>query len=107
MSAVTEERQPFDPSDPFDAMAESFRRQICEMGLQALSTAIYRDLEGYKQIECFIAGCLSGLVSVAFSHIKPDGRDVMMKYIKECLPLARQIVEEIEKNRSHPSGEKP
>ena len=30
------ERAPFDPADPIDAMAESFRRQVIDMALRAL-----------------------------------------------------------------------
>lgn len=95
-NSQTTERQPFNPSNPFDAMAETIRREVCNIGLRALSTTIYRELDGHKQLECFLAGAMSGLISVAFAHIEPQGRDMIMNYIKECLPIARRIVDEIE-----------
>ena len=84
---------PFDPGDPFDAMSESFRRQISEMILRALDTTIYREMENPKQLECFVVGVVTGLIGVCFAHIKPESRDVMMRAIEIYLPQARLNVE--------------
>lgn len=83
----------FDPSDDFDAMAELFRRQIADMAINAPRAAVYRNLEGYRQLECFMAGVVTGLIGVCFAQIRPEGRDEMMEAITAYLPQARQNVE--------------
>lgn len=88
-------RAPFDPSDPFDAMAEMFRTQITDLVLKAYSITIFRDLSAQRQIECVVAGVLTGLVGCSFASIRPEGRDAMMDYIAECLPTARMFAESI------------
>lgn len=85
----------FDPADAFDAMAESFKRQVADMALKAERAAIYRELDPWRQLECFMAGVVTGLVGVCFASIKPEARDEMMKVIAEYLPQARDNVEGI------------
>lgn len=87
--------KPFDPGDDFDAMAESFRRQTADMALVALDAGVFRDLPGHRQIECFMAGVVAGLIGVCFAQITPAGRDEMMKVIEAYLPQARENVEGI------------
>ena len=87
------DQAPFDPGEPFDAMAESFRRQVAGMALEALRTAVYRELTPIQQIECFMAGVVTGLIGVCFASIEPAGRDEMMVAIREYLPQARHNVE--------------
>lgn len=89
------EPAPFDPSDPFDAMSEMFRTQVTELALKAYKITIYRDMTSVQQLECFIAGALTGLIGVSFASIRPEGRDEMMKYIAGCLPIARLFAENI------------
>lgn len=99
---MTEQRAPFDPSDPFDACAEMIRREISSVGLRALETTIYRELDATKQIECFLAGALPGVIGVVFSHVKPEGHDKIMEYITACLPIAREITDSIVANDASP-----
>ncbi|MDO8596599.1 MAG: hypothetical protein Q7R45_08245 [Sulfuricaulis sp.] len=87
--------QPFDPGDPFDAMAESFRRHTADMALTALDAAVFRDLDGARQIECFIAGVLTGLVGVCFAQIETSDRNKLMRVIEAYLPQARKNAEEM------------
>lgn len=89
------ERLPFDASDPMDAMAETFRRQVMAIALNAYKIAIYRDLNPQQQLECFLAGALTGVISVALSSINTDGADAMMEYIATCLPICREQAEGI------------
>lgn len=89
-------RDPFDPGDDFDAMAESFRLQMADMALRAHKTAVYRDLGPVRQLQCFMAGAVTGLVGVCFCSIDAAGRDAMMEAIVTYLPVARQNVEETE-----------
>jgi hypothetical protein len=91
---MTDKPKPFDASDPFDAMSESFRLQVCNMAIKAGETTIYRDLDPGRQLECFLAGTLVGVVGVCFAHIGRDGRAFMMEYIvHDCLPVARAMAE--------------
>lgn len=85
----------FDPSNPFDAMAETFRRQIVGIATGAYRTTIYREMTPAQKLESFMGGVLTGLVGVCFASIQPEGRDEMMKAITAYLPQAREQVEGI------------
>lgn len=86
---------PFDPTDPFDIMADRFRREVAGLASTALKATIYRDLSPTKQIECFLSGVMTGMIGVCFASIKDEGREVMMDYVTECLPAARRLAEGI------------
>lgn len=86
---------PFDPSDPFDAMAESARRQVCEIAIEMMSAAVFRDLDPVRQVECLMGGMATGMIGVLFAHIVPEGRDEMMQAIIDYLPQARLNAENI------------
>jgi hypothetical protein len=89
------ERAPFDPGDAMDAMSERFRTQVTEIALAAHKVTIYRDMDPKQQLECFIAGALTGLVGVCLASIKSEGADAMMEYLAECLSHAREFAETI------------
>lgn len=84
---------PFDPGDPFDAMAHEFKIKVATMAIEAGKAAIYRGLGPREKLECFLSGVMVGMIGVAFAHIDPAGRDAMMEYIAECLPVARSLAE--------------
>lgn len=102
---MEEKLREFDPSDPFDAMTERFRREVLTLALDAGRTTIYREMTPQQQMESFIAGVLTGLVSVAFGSIHPSGRDSAMSYIAECLPMARFFAEAVEASPPRGTGE--
>lgn len=89
------ERAPFDPSDPFDAMAEMFRRQICDLAINAEKITIYRDMKPERQLECFLSGAMVGIVGICFASVRPEGKDAIMEYLAGCLPPARILAEAI------------
>jgi hypothetical protein len=88
--------KPFDPSDPEDAMSEMFRLQVTDMALAAYKVAIYRDLDTQQQLECFVAGALTGVVGVCLASIRSEGADAMVEYLGQCLPIARKMAESIQ-----------
>lgn len=89
------ETKEFDPSNPHDAMCESFRRQMTEMVLAAERVTIYREMPSDKQLSSFIIGSLAGVVGVAFASIRKEGHDQIMDTIAASLPLIRKQVEDI------------
>jgi hypothetical protein len=89
------ERAPFDPGDPFDAMADQFRTQVASIALRAQYAAVFRDLGPTRQLECFIAGAMAGIVGVCFASIEREGRLAMIRYLKKCLAPAREMAEGI------------
>jgi hypothetical protein len=88
-------QEAFDPGDPFDAMADQFRVRIADMALDAFKIAIYRELAPSRQLECVMAGVMTGLIGVCFASIEPGGRDAMMEAIADYLPHARSNAEGI------------
>ena len=92
---VTQPMREFDPSNPYDAMCETFRRQITEMVIAANRTTIYRDMSPNDQLGAFMSGGLCGIIGVAFSSVHPQAHDTIMQCIVDALPLARKQVEDI------------
>jgi len=64
-----------------------------------LNVGVYRDLPPGRQLECLMAGLLTGTIGVLFAQIDRahtvEGRDEFMRAIADYLPLARQNAEEI------------
>jgi hypothetical protein len=87
------QRQPFDPSDPFDVISDRFRIGMAELGAKAFDCPDYRALDSSRQLEAFLCGSVTGLIGVVFAHITPEGRDALMEEIVRYLPLARQNAE--------------
>lgn len=90
-----EKYEPFDPEDPFNAAADEIRVQVVELASKGMKSEPYSKLESYRQVECFMAGVMTGLVGVCFCHIRDEGRDEMMKAIESYLPHARANAEEM------------
>lgn len=100
-----EERAPFDPGCPFDAMSELFRVQVTDLAIKAQKVTIYRDMDHQSQLECFIAGALTGLVGVCFASIHPEDKDAIMDYLVKCLPVARLFAEGIRHSTTTTAGD--
>lgn len=79
---------PFDPGDPFDAMADSFRTQVAVMVLNAGNASIFRELPQVQQLQCIMSGTLTGLLGCCFAYIDPNGRDEIVKAIQDFVPMA-------------------
>lgn len=87
--------EPFDGSDPYERVADVFRREVCEIARKATQNKDYQRLSPVKQVECFMAGVTTGLIGVCFAYIENAGRDEMMAAIEEYLPQARMQAEAI------------
>lgn len=85
----------FDPSDPFNAMAESFRRQIALMASTAFEATIFRELTPEQQLEALIAGITTGLLGICFIYAGNEQRDEMTECVASYLPQARANAEEM------------
>lgn len=94
-------RAPFNPVDPMDAMSDMFRRQVTDIALQAYKVTLYRDLNPGQQLQCFLAGALTGLVGVCLASVKTNGADEIMQAIKDSLPGCREMAESIAGEKGH------
>jgi hypothetical protein len=89
----------FDPGDPFDSQCERLRREVTQLAIDCEKVTLYREMDPQRQLECLIAGILTGLIGAAFASTKREGRDYLMKYIGELLPVARLFAESmVDKN---------
>lgn len=86
---------PFDAGDPLDAMADSFRIQVCNMAIEANKAAIFRDMDTGQQAQALMAGTLTGLIGVLFAMVQEASRDPLMEAIADFLPYARLNAESI------------
>lgn len=92
---MANEREPFDPGEPFDAMAEMFRQRLVEIVQEAGKITIYREMSPQDQLLALTGGILVGLVGVAFCSFSEEGRDPFMEGIVRFLPEARAQAESI------------
>ena len=86
---------PFDPSDPLDALAESYRRKVLGMALKGPIDPRFKKMTGQDQFAALAAGVSAGLVCVAFAQVREEGRDEMMDHLIECLKYGRVQAEGI------------
>ena len=91
----TETREQFNPTDPMDAMSEMFRRQVTDIALEAYKITLYRELNTTQQLQCFMAGALTGIVGVCLASIDTASADAMMEAIVDILPDCREMAESI------------
>lgn len=93
-----EKRKAFNPADPFDACCEAIRIAMGDAALSAIQSTIYRELSPADQVECLVRGMLVATVGVAFSIIKPKGREELLKIMADMLPEMAQHAEAIIRN---------
>jgi len=89
-------RNAFDAADPFDATADAMRTGMCDAALTVIQSPSYLRLSPEKQVEAVICGMVTGVLSVAFSCIEPEGRDDITAFIKSYIDQARVQVESIQ-----------
>lgn len=87
--------EPFDPSDPADLLADTFRREVAAMAQRIFDKEAFRGLTPIQQVESFMAGVTTGLVGVCFAHVEEAGHNGMMDVIAKYLPIAREQAEGI------------
>ena len=96
------EMRPFDPGEPFDAMADSFRTQVAKMAIEASDAAIFRDLTPVEQVQCLMAGVLTGLAGVCFSYVSEDGREAIAGAMRDTIDFAAANAAHIIENGKKP-----
>ena len=85
----------FDPSDPYQAMCENFRRQVVQMCGDAYAITLYRDLPPDKRLGAVMAGVLTGLVGVCLLTLDKRGHDAVVQAIIDAIPMCRAQAEDI------------
>lgn len=88
-------RDAFNAANPFDATAERIRTMMCDASLSIIDTPEYQRLSPTQQVEAVICGLTTGVLSVAFACVTPEGRDDITAFIKEYIDQARSQVEGI------------
>ena len=87
--------KPFRATDPFDSTAEAMRTGMCDAALKVIQSQSYMRLSPERQVEAVLCGMVTGVLSVAFSCIEPEGRDDITAFIKNYIDQARVQVENI------------
>ncbi|WP_065755246.1 hypothetical protein [Bradyrhizobium paxllaeri] len=90
------ERLPIEArSVEWQAMEENFRKQVIRMSSIALRTTIFRELPKSEQIECLIAGVMTGLMCSCLATVKPETYQIVEDYMARCVAVARTNAEEL------------
>jgi hypothetical protein len=79
----------------WQAMEQTFRKQVIGMASDALKVTIYRDLSKSEQIECLMAGMMTGLMCSCLAAVKPETYQIIEEYMARCVPVARANAEEL------------
>lgn len=87
--------EPFNPSDPFDAMAESIRRAVNNAIADHQRVAIFRDLDPHRQLEAIIAGSMTAILGIAIIYVEKESRDEIEQVIHDFVSAARANAEEM------------
>lgn len=88
-------RKRFDPSAPFDACAESLRKQICDIGIEMLDKPEFQGLSAEDQLKCLMAGLMTGCVGVMLAFVDHDSHDEFIAVLAAFVPVARKMADEI------------
>jgi len=91
----------FEPADPLDAMAESFRLQVCDIAINAGDAAIFRDMPSGDQLASLMGGLLTGTLGVLFAFVEADERDALVDALVGFVPHARAQAESIMDGDNH------
>ena len=90
-------REPFNPADPFDALADGIKSAVVDIGASAIFTPEFRGLAPERAVECFTAGVLTGLMGVLFSVCAQttESHDALERFVTSYVPQARAQAEDI------------
>src|SRR5215217_3901191 len=92
---MIEDRQPFDESDPFDAIAHATKSEIADAFLKALKHANTVHSDNQLRCEALITGLLVGACGCAASltDVEKHGeiRAALIAMIPDCFDQAREI----------------
>ena len=84
-------------SDEFNVIANHFRNSAFDMFEKAQGITLFRELSSQLQVESFVAGVFSGVVTVCFAAIDDERRGNMMSSLVDCLMASRAVVEGCER----------
>lgn len=87
--------EPFDASDPFDAMADSIRRATTYAVSEHLSLALFKELGPARQLQAILVGSMTAILGVALIYVEKDGRDEIEQVIRDFVSAARANAEEM------------
>lgn len=93
------DRRPFDPQNPYDALADLARVQIAYYGSEVMSAPQYVRMaaDPNGQFEALLIGLLTGVAGIAMSNIRPEAhaevRSALLALIPDAVDNARDIFE--------------
>lgn len=95
----------FDPTSPFDSQCERLRREVLQIVIDSQKVTLYREMSQQAQLECLVAGLLTGLIGAAFASIQQsdDARDCIIEYIRDCMPVARRFADAMQEPSKDPT----
>lgn len=88
----------FNPSDPFDASADTLRRGVADCALEVFASPPFQTLPPDRQLTCMMAGLMTGVVGVMLSFVPKPMHDEFLTALAEYLPDARRNAYDISDN---------
>lgn len=93
------ERPPFDPNEPFDALADRLRKSIADIACGMMTWPEYRALqrEPGTQLEAILLGALTASCGITMAHTCQEShaelRAAFVAAVPACFDQARSIME--------------
>ena len=91
------EAEPFDPRNPYDALADVAHRLIAELGPSLVNTEQFRALADNPsdQYEALLLGMMTGLVGIMMAPIDPQHHREVIADLYAAIPVAVDHAREI------------
>jgi len=90
-------RKAFDPSNPFDALADLSRLRVADIGISLCKSDEYRAMRKTpdEQAVALISGLMTGLAGVAMAHADPESHRQVQALLLQVVPIAFNQAREI------------
>lgn len=84
------DRRPFDPQNPYDALADLARVRMAYLGAELMGDHRYHTMEADQnaQFEALLIGILTGVAGIAMSHIRPEAHAEVRAALLTLIPFA-------------------
>jgi len=89
--------EPFDPTDPYQAACERFRKGVLDLALQACRTEGYAAMPTDKQLSALMLGALTGVIGAGWSYVEgPGSREMIVQALLQSIGPAVEHARTIE-----------
>ncbi len=87
--------KPFDPSDPFDSLADELRQKIAEVGVWFVEDERCAAMTEVDRFVYYVAGALTGVMGVVHGLVHEDSQDSAAELVRVFIASAAENARDI------------